>query len=160
VKLLYLILLCALPAQGFAACAFDTNLAPFKVASSQAVDTADIPAPELEDVSFTRGISGGAVCDQLGFLTIKLRWPRGSRYDLEEIGFEYRVVGGEPPEGLLPAGPVMAAGVKGRRTEHQLTWNDGRPGEQEPLRLLLEVRAVTADGWRGQPAQVRVGGVP
>src|SRR5690606_23628060 len=111
--------------------------------------------PEVEDVSFTRGLAGGASCDQLGFLTIKLRWPRGP-HDLEDVGFEYRVVNGEAPEDLLPEGLVVAP-VRGRRTEHQLTWNDGAPGEQRPLRLLLEVRAVTSDGLRGPPAQVRVG---
>jgi len=159
VKLQYLILLCALPVQALAACAFDTNLKPFHVARSSLVDTADLPAPEVEEVSFTRGLGGGAVCDQLGFLTVKLRWPRGD-YDLEDIGFEYRVVRGEAPEGLVPQGPVVASSIRGRRTEHQLTWVDGPPAEQQPLRLLLELRAVTADGWRGPPVQFRVGAMP
>lgn len=159
-KLLYLILLCAFPAQALAACAFDTNLTPFRVATTQMVDVGDLPAPELEDVSFTRGLAGAAVCDQLGFLSIKLRWPRGSDYDLDQIGFEYRVLRGEAPEGLLPDGVVVGAVARGRRTEHQLTWNDGRPGEQAPLRLLLEIRAVTPAGQRGLPVQVRVGGMP
>lgn len=158
-KLWSLMLLCALPAQAAATCAFDTNLTAFPVGNASLVDNAALPAPELEDVSFTRGLAGGAVCDQLGFLTIKLRWPRGSDYDLDQIGFEYRVVRGEPPEDLLPEGVVTAPG-RGRRTEHLFSWNDGRPGEQQPLRLLLEVRAVTADGQRGQPLQVRVGGMP
>jgi hypothetical protein len=155
VKLQYLLLLCALPAQALAACAFDTNLQPFRGAATAFVDTTAVQVPEVEDVSFTRGLAGGASCDQLGFLTIKLRWPRGP-HDLEDVGFEYRVVNGEAPEDLLPEGLVVAP-VRGRRTEHQLTWNDGAPGEQRPLRLLLEVRAVTSDGLRGPPAQVRVG---
>lgn len=160
-KLLYLTLLCAfIPAQALAACAFDTNLTPFRASVTQWADVADLPAPELEHVSYTRGLSGGAVCDQLGFLTIHLRWPRGSGYDLDEIGFEYRVVEGEAPEGLLPQGPVVASTGSSRRTEHQLTWDDGRPGQQLPLRMLLEVRAVTADGRRGLPVRVRVGDLP
>ncbi len=159
-KLLYLILLCTVPARAMAACAFDTNLAPFKTSTSQRVDSSDLPAPEIEEVNFTRGLAGGAVCDQLGFLTIKMRWPRGSRYDLEELGFEYSVVRGEAPEGLIPDGTVTVPGHRGRRVEHQLTWDDGRPGEQQAMRLLLEVRAVTANGLRGAPAQVRVGGAP
>lgn len=154
-KLWYLLFLCMLPAQAIGACAFDTNLQPFKVARSSLLDWSDLPPPELEQVTLTRGLGGGASCDQLGFLNIQLKWPRGTPYDLEEIGFEYRVVSGEAPEDLVPDAPVVAP-IRGRRTEHQLTWNDGTPDGQQPLHLVLEVRPVTAEGWRGRPLQVRV----
>ena len=92
------------------------------------------------------------------FMSIQLKWPRGSDYDLDEIGFEYRVVGGDAPAGMLPEAVVVAP-VSGRRVEHQFTWQDVPAGEQKPLYLQLEVRAVTRDRQRGAPARVTYGTV-
>src|SRR5690606_40932227 len=61
---------------------------------AQLADDPSLPAPELESLDVTRGLNGGASCDQMGFMSVKLRWPRGSRFDLNEIGFEYRLVQG------------------------------------------------------------------
>lgn len=154
-KLAYLMLLCAMPAQAAAACMFTSNVTPFAADTSTLVDNAGIPAPEVEASSLTRGIGGGATCDSLGFMSIQLKWPRGSDYDLDEIGFEHRVVGGDAPAGMLPEAVVVAP-VSGRKVEHQFTWQDVPAGEQKPLYLQLEVRAVTRDRQRGAPARVTV----
>ncbi len=100
-----------------------------------------------------RGTGGGAACDGLGFVSVKLKWPRGSDHDLGQVGFEYRLVQGSLPEGVLPAG-VVAAPVSGRRSEHLFTWQDQEPARQQPIHALLEVRAVTGDGHRGTPVQL------
>lgn len=107
-KLGYLLLLCALPAHAAAACMFTSNLKPFQPDSAVLVDNARIPAPEIESASVIRGAGGGATCDALGFVSIQVRWPRGSDYDLEQVGFEYRIVSGELPAGLLPEGVVAS----------------------------------------------------
>jgi hypothetical protein len=152
-------LLCALPVQAAAACMFTSNMAPFQADASALVDNSLIPAPEVEQSSLVRGTGGLASCDALGFLSVQVKWPRGSDYDLDEIGFEYRVVDGEPPEGLIPDA-VVASPVNGRRAEHQFTWQDVPPGQQRPLHLLLEVRAVTRDHQRGRPARIQVDTTP
>ena len=100
-----------------------------------------------------RGTGGGAACDGLGFVSVKLKWPRGSDHELDQVGFEYRLVQGSLPEGVLPAG-VVAAPVSGRRSEHLFTWQDQEPARQQPIHALLEVRAVTGDGHRGTPVQL------
>ncbi|AKC85404.1 hypothetical protein [Pseudoxanthomonas suwonensis] len=155
-KLRYLMLLCALPAQAAAACMFTSNMAPFPADTSALVDNARIPAPEIASSSLVRGAGGGATCDALGFVSVQLRWPRGSDYSLDQIGFEYRVVVGEAPEGLFP-GTVLASPVSGRRAEHQFIFQDLPPAQQRPLDLVLEVRAVTPDRQRGAPARFVLG---
>ena len=154
-KLRYLLLLCALPAHADAACMFTSNMTPFQGDTSALVDNARIPAPEIASASIVRGAGGGATCDALGFLSVQIKWPRGSDYDLEQVGFEYRVVSGEVPEGLFPGG-VLVSPSSGRKAEHQFTWQDLPPGQQRPLSLVLEVRAVTPDRQRGAPAQIVV----
>jgi hypothetical protein len=144
----------------FAACTFDTNLVPFPPVSEATVDDPAIPAPEIESVNVTRGAGGGATCDQLGFVTLTLRWPRGNRLDLDKLGFEYRVLEGQAPEGLVPAGVVTAPGVSGRRVEHVLAWQDADAIRTQRIELKLEVRAVSAGGRRGQPLVVPVYGSP
>lgn len=154
-KLWYLMLLCAMPAQSAAACMFTTNLTPFQSDTSVLVDNSNIPAPEIERASLIRGTGGGATCDATGFLSVEIRWPRGSRFDLDEIGFEYRLVSGDAPAGLLPD-KVVVSPVAGRKAEHQFAWQDLPPAQQKPMQLVLEVRAVTPDHQRGAPARVFV----
>jgi hypothetical protein len=134
---------------------FTSNMTRFPADTSALVDNPRIPAPEIESTSIIRGAGGGATCDALGFLSVQIRWPRGSDHDLEQVGFEYRVVSGEAPEGLFPGG-ILVSPSNGRRAEHQFSWQDLPPGQQQPIRMVLEVRAVTADRQRGEPAQVVV----
>nr|WP_246429179.1 hypothetical protein [Pseudoxanthomonas broegbernensis] len=153
-----ILLCCVWPAQeAVAACAFTSNLSSFAAETSRLVDDSSLPAPEVESVHVTRGLNGGASCDQMGFLSVKLRWPRGSGYGLDEIGFEYRLAQGTAPEGLMPPGPVVAP-VSGRKTEHLFTWFDGTPAQQQALNLMLEVRAVTPDQRRGPAMLLQVPG--
>ena len=144
------LLLAALPQVGLA-CGFTGNVKAYPVGGTLRDDLA-LPAPEVASVNITRGLAGGGKCDRLGLLSVALHWPRGNGFSIDEIGFEYRLAQGEAPEGLVPETPVTARSNR-RDSEHVLTWSDD---VQAPLHLLLEVRAVTSDGRRGQPAQVRV----
>jgi len=159
VKLVYLILLCALPAQAAGACVFTSNLQPFAAQTASLVDNGALPLPEIEATRITRGLGGGATCDEFGFLSVQLRWPRGSRWNLDEIGFEYRLVGGDAPAGMLPAG-VVSAPASGRKAEHLFTWPDGPPERQQALHLQLELRVVTPDRQRGPPLLLRIDAAP
>jgi len=87
VKFWYLILVCCVwPAQqAAAACVFSGNLSVFEPGIAQLADDPSLPAPELESLDVTRGLNGGASCDQMGFMSVKLRWPRGSRFDLNDF---------------------------------------------------------------------------
>lgn len=154
-KLRFLLLLCALPVHAAAACMFTSNMAPFQGDTSVLVDNTGIPAPEIEATSLIRGAGGGATCDALGFLSVQIKWPRGSDYDLDQVGFEYRVVSGEVPAGLLPEG-VLVSPSNGRKAEHQFAWEDLPPDQQRPIHAVLEVRAVTRDRQRGAPARIVV----
>lgn len=143
-----------------AACNLSTGTTPFAVAGPPAVETGDaLRAPGLEMVSLTRGINGRASCDASGLLTLSVEWPRGTDYKLRELGFEFRVVGGEDRWSIFPKTPVTGR-VDGRRSEFVFLWQDGPPAEQRPIDLVVEVRAVTPDNRRGPPAQVRIAAPP
>ena len=147
------IALLVLPLQAQAECGFTSNITPVATSAAARVDDPQVPAPEIEAVTVARGTGGGAACDGLGFVSVKLKWPRGSDHELDQVGFEYRLVQGSVPEGVVPAG-VVAAPVNGRRSEHLFTWQDQEPARQQLIHALLEVRAVTRDGHRGTPAQL------
>lgn len=150
------VLLVALPGPAVADCLFAGNMTPFNADTVAPVDSAEVPVPEIESSRLVRGAGGGASCDGLGFLTVELRWPRGSRYPLGEVGFEYRLVSGDAPKGLF-ATAALASPVNGRRAEHQFSWEDVPPEQQRPMPLVLEVRAVTRDHRRGAPARIVIG---
>ena len=86
-----------------AACNLSTGTAPFAVAAVPSAEAGDaLRAPALEMVSLTRGINGRASCDASGLLTMSVEWPRGTDYKLRELGFEFRVVGGEDRLSIFP----------------------------------------------------------
>lgn len=144
------------------ACALSSGITPFRtsVAVAQAGVAEDLIAPEVELASVTRGVgTRHASCDDTGLLTLQVEWPRGTDYKLRDIGFEFRVVGGDAGALVFPEGPV-AGRVDGRRSEFLFMWRDGPPSGQKPLDLQLEVRAVTPDNRRGPPASLRVSAPP
>lgn len=153
--------ICAfLVAADAAACNLSTGTMPFAVAGPSTADAGDaLRAPSLEMVSLTRGINGRASCDASGLLTLSVEWPRGTDYKLRDLGFEFRVVVGEDRWSIFPKTPV-AGRVDGRRSEFVFLWQDGPPAEQQPIDLVVEVRAVTPDNRRGPPAQLRIAAAP
>ena len=90
---------------------------------------------------------------------MSVEWPRGTDYKLRELGFEFRVVGGEDRLSIFPKAPVTGR-VDGRRSEFVFLWQDGPPAQQQPIDLVVEVRAVTPDNRRGPPAQLRIAAPP
>lgn len=143
------------------ACNLSTGTTQFVVATPPptAVDGGTLKPPLLELVSLTRGVDGRASCDASGLLTLSVEWPRGTDYKLRELGFEFRVVGGQDAWSIFPRVPV-AGRVDGRRSEFVFLWQDGPPSRQAPIDLLVEVRAVTPDNRRGPPAQLRIASAP
>ncbi|HEY1034954.1 MAG TPA: hypothetical protein VGE09_08235 [Pseudoxanthomonas sp.] len=142
------------------ACNLSTGTTPFAVAAAPAADAGDgLRAPVLEMVSLTRGINGRASCDASGLLTVSVEWPRGTDYKLRDLGFEFRVVGGEDRLSIFPKAPLTGR-VDGRRSEFVFLWQDGPPAQQGPIDLVVEVRAVTPDNRRGPPAQLRIAAAP
>lgn len=160
-QLKYALAICAcLVMADAAACNLSTGTTPFAVAAAPAEDAGDgLRAPALEMVSLTRGINGRASCDTSGLLTVSVEWPRGTDYKLRDLGFEFRVVGGEDRLSIFPGTPV-AGRVDGRRSEFVFVWQDGPPAQQRPIDLVVEVRAVTPDNRRGPPAQLRIAAAP
>jgi hypothetical protein len=143
-----------------AACTLSTGTTPFAVtAMSPATEAGGLKSPVIEVVSLTRGVDGRASCDASGLLTLSVEWPRGTDYKLRDLGFEFRVVGGEDALSIFPSQP-MAGRVDGRRSEFVFLWKDGPPAQQARIDLLVEVRAVTPDNRRGPPAQLRIAAAP
>lgn len=140
-----------LPMQAAWACGMNTHTKPFVLAegatpSDAPVDT--LRAPELRVIEVTRGLGGAeGMCDGQGLLGIRLTWPRGD-YDLNQVGFEFRVVAMDSPYTVFPAEPVAAVSDT-RRADMLFFFPDDAPGQQKPLRMEVEVRAVTRNYQRG-----------
>lgn len=151
-------ILALLPAQMAGACNLNTNLSPFVLdaGATPANATEDsLQTPELKVTEITRGLGGAAgSCDGSGLLGIRLDWPRGD-YKLDQVGFEFRVVGGDDVPAIFPAEP-MAASSTSRRVNLLFLWPDVAPAQQKPLRLELEVRAVTRGYLRGPPTRLLI----
>lgn len=150
--------LCALAPVQAMACGLNTHLAPFAIdAGATASDAPEdtLEAPELRVTEITRGIGGPpGTCDGSGLLGVRLTWPRGD-YDLDQVGFEFRVVSTEAPYALFPAEPVAVISTS-RRADLLFLWPDDAPAQQKPLRMEVEVRAVTHDYRRGPPARFTI----
>jgi hypothetical protein len=144
------------------ACKLSSGVSPFQVSVATASESApgELKPPEVRIVSMTRGVgTRHASCDDTGLLTLELERPRGTDYKLRDLGFQFRVVSGETAYALFPKDPV-AGKVEGRQAEFLFMWQDGPPAEQQPIRLEVEVRAVTQDHWLGPPTRFVVDAVP
>ena len=143
-----------------AACNLSTGTTPFAATGvSVPAEDGGLKPPVLELASLTRGVDGRASCDASGLLTLTVEWPRGTDYKLRELGFEFRVVGGDDALSIFPSQP-LAGRVEGRRSEFVFLWTDGPPAQQARIDLLVEVRAITADNRRGPPARLRISAAP
>lgn len=123
--------------------------APGAVAQEAAPDTLDAPDPTLVEV--VRGVGGApGTCDGTGMAVVRLKWSDGD-YRLSDVGFEFRVVWGQAAQSMFPKGPIaLAPDIK--RDELVFMWNDDAPGQQQPLQMQVEVRAVTRDRLYGPAA--------
>lgn len=151
--------LCALLAAPMAnACNLNTHMRPFALEDGVAPKEAPedtLRAPELKVTEVTRGLGGvPGTCDGSGLLGIRLEWPRGD-YKIEDIGFEFRVVSAEWSYAVFPAEPVAVVSDS-RRAELLFLWPDDAPAQQKPLRMEVEVRAVTRDYLRGPPVRLTI----
>ncbi|KAF1722637.1 hypothetical protein [Pseudoxanthomonas wuyuanensis] len=154
--------LCAMLAVPAAACQLSSGVAPFATGDNppRQADAGALKPPQVEIAGITRGVgTRHASCDDTGLLTLQLEWPRGTDYKLRDLGFEFHVVEGGQAYPIFPEGPV-AGRINGKRSEFLFMWRDGPPDQQQPIDLVLEVRAVTPDNRRGPPARLRVGAAP
>lgn len=159
----WMIVLCALFAvQDAMACGMTSKLVP--LALDAGVKPVEVVADELTEpvalvTEIVRGIGPKhSSCDDTGLLTVVIEWPRG-RYKLRDIGFEFKVVGGQTPYPIFPEGPMQAP-MNGRKTDFLFMWREGEPAQQKPIDLQVEVRAVTRDNKRGPPARILVRAAP
>lgn len=162
-KSTYVFALCAFFAVPHAfACGMTDKLVPFKpVATGVPVEAAatEVPAPIAVVTDITRGIGPKhASCDDTGLLSVKVEWPRG-KYKLRDVGFEFRVVAGDPVYAIFPEGPFQAPSTK-RESDFLFMWREGGPSQQKPIDLQVEVRAVTRDNQRGPPTRIVVRAAP
>lgn len=152
------LLLALLPVQMAGACNLNTKWSAFELdAGAPPSDAPEetMQAPELKVTEITRGLGGAAgTCDGSGLLGIRLDWPRGD-YKIEQIGFEFRVVGGDNVPTIFPAEPVAVVSTS-RRANLLFLWPDVAPNQQQPLHLEVEVRAVTRGNLRGPPTRLLI----
>lgn len=144
------------------ACPLSSGVRPFQVSTATPAEPEPeaLKPPEVRVVSVTRGVgTRHASCDDTGLLTLQVEWPRGTDYKLRDLGFQFRVVGGQTDYALFPEGPI-AGKVEGRQAEFLFMWQDGPPAQQHPIQLEVEVRAVTQDHRLGPPARLRVQSAP
>lgn len=102
------------------------------------------PAPEVAVDSITRGHAGdGGTCADLGFLVFKV--------PDEAAAFKLEIVEGNLPI-RFPQGFVRprAAGTLG------FVWGDGNTDEQEPLRAVVKIIALSKTGEVSEPALVQI----
>ena len=106
------VMLCALFAAPHAfGCGMTNKLIPLELAAgSKPVEAAagDMPAPIAVVTEIVRGIGPKhASCDDTGLLSVAVEWPRG-KHKLRDMGFEFKVVSGNPAYAIFPEGPIQA----------------------------------------------------
>ena len=149
-----LMLACGMDAHA-QSCGLDSHHVPFQTdpgTTPTDVDEETVRVPELKALRLDRGIGGASGCDGSGILTLRLDWPRGD-YKIDQVGFEFRVVTTQSPYAVFPAEPV-AVTTGERSSELLFFWPDEPPGRQQPLRMEVEIRAVTRNNLRGPPAKL------
>jgi hypothetical protein len=141
-----------------AACDLKTGYVPFAYADGAVPHDAEPKAlrePEPKLIDVVRGVGGGpGSCDGSGMAIVRLKYSGGD-YRLADIGFEFHVVSGQPQVQVFPDGPVALA-PDIQRDELVFLWNDVAPAQQQPLRMQVEVRAVTRDHALGTVATFEI----
>ena len=155
----WLLGLCALlPAHAAMACGLNTHIAPFEIdAGAEPTDAPEdtLQSPELRITEITRGLGGApGTCDGSGLLGLRLDWPRGE-YSLDQVGFEFRIVSSNNDMTMFPTAPVKVI-TDSRRANVLFFWTDVAPSQQQPLRVEVEVRAVTKGYVRGPATRLIV----
>lgn len=157
--LLFILAACPLFAQ---ACSFARGYEHFtpSVAGFEArtdgTGFAVLPAPQVRAVQVRRASGGpGAMCGDVGQLTVELDWPRSSVYRLSEVGFYFRVVDGQQPDRMFPLVPITGK-IEGQRAKFFFIWMDVQPADQAPLTLEAEVFAVNKGLEIGAARRFRV----
>lgn len=110
-----------------------------------------LPAPQVGAIRVKRGSGGpGAMCGDVGQLTVELDWPDGTAYRLNEVGFYFRIVDGQQPDRIFPLVPITGK-IEGQRATFFFIWRDVQPKNQGALKLEAEVFAVNKGLEIGAP---------
>ena len=146
-------------APGAWACGMTSKLVPFERDAGPQVDSTGLPAPVAVVTEIVRGIGPKhSSCDDTGLLSVLVEWPKG-KLKLRDVGFEFKVVGGNTAYPIFPEGAVQAP-IDGRRSDFLFMWREGGPADQASIDVQVEVRAVTRDNLRGPPTLIRVRAAP
>jgi hypothetical protein len=105
-----------------------------------------VPTPVVGNVKINRATyKGSSSCKDTGDLTIVVKLPSSSTYDLDEFGVYIQVIDGDMPDTIFPDFPIMDNTIETKEGYYSLTfpWIDHHPSEQVPLNLTIEVRFLT-----------------
>ena len=115
-----------------------------------------LPAPEVRLLDVTRGTGSDRFsCNKAGRIRVRVTWPRSSKYDIDEIGFYFRVVSGKTLDLIFPLIPVKGL-IEDNKAEFSFVWLDGAPSQQQPLDLEVEVFAINRGQEIGKSARFHV----
>lgn len=115
-----------------------------------------LQAPRVSAIKIKRGTAlPGASCDDAGWLTLDVNWPKSSVYKLGEVGFYFRVLSGKQPDQIFPLEPISGK-IVGQRAQFFFVWLDGHPSGQSPLNLEVEIFAVNKGLEIGASSRFRI----
>lgn len=108
-----------------------------------------LPPPEINLESLTRGYDDGdyASCSDAGILVFSVPGELG-------IGYEFRIVEGSFPDAVIPDYPVRPA--MNEPDKLRFVWLDYQGGPIEPIDVVIEVRAVSGAGDRGESTLLEI----
>jgi hypothetical protein len=121
---------------------FVPNIEQFERKQDGQGNIARLPRPIPKLIRVQRGAgTTDASCNDAGLIELELAWPTSSEYELDEIGFYFRVVAGTPPDLIFPLIPITGR-IERHHMQFVFAWLDQHPSKQLPLDLRVEVFAV------------------
>ena len=115
-----------------------------------------VPKPIVDVIEVTRGTAKpGASCADAGTVTLEVKLPTESTYDISEFGFSFRVVSGKLPDEIFPDIPLIGNIENGVSTI-LLAWLDGHPSKHFPLNIEVEIRLLTNGLNTGPPGFFKI----
>ena len=105
-----------------------------------------VPLPVVEKVKINRAsYEGNSSCGDTGNLSIVVKLPKSSTYDLDEFGVYLRVIDGNMPDTIFPNMPIIPTmdRTDKKNMSFVFPWVDHHPSKQVPLNLTVEIRFVT-----------------
>jgi hypothetical protein len=118
-----------------------------------------VPLPVVSQMAINRAsYNGKTSCGDTGDLTILVKLPSSSTYNLDEFGVYIQVIDGEMPDQIFPNIPIIDTTPETDEGFYSFTfgWLDHHPSEQAPLNLTIEVRFLTNDLRLGAATTIKI----